>query len=376
MFTPSRRPQAGTTTTPAIRSSPLDAEDLRGRVRSEIERFLAAQTEVLAEVSDDCAPLVRYVADLMSGGKRLRPAFCYWAWRAAGAPNGPAVLAAATALEFLQAAALVHDDIMDASDTRRGAPSMHRRFAALHTANRWDSDAEQFGMSAAVLAGDLCLTWSDALFSGSGLPPAALARGRGVFDRMRIQLMGGQYLDLVDQAGAGRDRRGALERARRVAHFKSAKYTVEHPLLLGGHLAGAGSGVLERFSAFGLPLGEAFQLRDDLLGVFGDPARTGKPAGDDLREGKRTALIALTVERATDVQKKVLQALLGDRSLPAADIDVLREVIADTGAPVAVERMIDELVERARTALDTTDLEAAGHAVLLALAEAATDRSL
>ncbi|GAA2854182.1 geranylgeranyl pyrophosphate synthase [Actinoplanes cyaneus] len=353
------------------RPGPLDTENLRDRVRATVEAHLDRQRQVLDEVSDDCEPLVRYVADLMDGGKRLRAAFCYWAWRAAGAPDGPGIVTAAAALEFLQAAALIHDDVMDGSDTRRGAPAVHRRFAALH---RGGGDAGHFGNSAAVLAGDLCLTWSDALYSGSGLPPAALARGRAIFDRMRTQLMGGQYLDLLDQATAGPPHRDALRRARRVVHYKSAKYTVEHPLLLGGLLAGAGDDLLTCLSAFGLPLGEAFQLRDDVLGVFGDPARTGKPAGDDLRDGKRTVLIALAYERADAVQEKILNALLGDPELDGTGVGTLREVIAGTGALTAVERLIGELLERSLSALDTADLDEPGRSVLLALADAATDR--
>ena len=262
----------------------LDVADLGTRVGTTIDEFLSVQTEVLADVSDDCDPLVRYVADLVSGGKRLRPAFCYWAWRAAGAPDDPAAVVAATALEFLRAAALIHDDVMDGSDTRRGAPAMHRRFAGLHRGHRWNGDGDHFGVSAAVLAGDLCLTWSDELFSGCGLSPAAV--GRGVFNSMRTQLMGGQYLDLLDQVSAVRRPTAAVERDRRVMRFKSAKYTVEHPLLL---LGGADDCLLARLSAFGLPLGEAFQLRDDILAGVRRPrphpasrpgmicARTGGP---------------------------------------------------------------------------------------------------
>ncbi|WP_438869442.1 polyprenyl synthetase family protein [Paractinoplanes ferrugineus] len=361
--------------TEAPQRSPLEVADLRNRVRTVIDEFLARQTEILADVSDDCAPLIRYVADLMDGGKRLRPAFCYWAWRSTGAPDEPAAVAAAASLEFLQAAALIHDDVMDGSDLRRGAPAVHRRFAALHRDGRWSGDAEHFGLSAAVLAGDLCLTWSDELYSSSGLNPADLRRGHGIFTGMRTQLMGGQYLDLLEQARADRRRGGAADRARRVMHYKSAKYTVEHPLLLGGRLAGADDELLGRFSAFGLPLGEAFQLRDDLLGVFGDTHRTGKPAGDDLREGKRTVLIALAYERATGGQEAVLDSLLGDRTLGAAGVDTLRQVIADTGAPAAVERMIGDLLERAVAALGPAELAEPGRSVLIALAEAATDRT-
>jgi geranylgeranyl diphosphate synthase type I len=371
MSSPSTGSSAGSLST----KSPLDTDDLRSRVHHEIERFLVAQEHLLADVSADCVPLVRYVADLMSGGKRLRPAFCYWAWRATGAPDEPAIVAAAAALEFFQAAALIHDDVMDASDIRRGAPAMHRRFAGLHRDSAWQGDAEHFGVSAAVLAGDLCLTWSDELYTGSGLPSAALTRGRAVFNAMRTQLMGGQYLDLLEQATAGQGAGSTLQRARRVIQFKSARYTVEHPLLLGARLAGAGDEVQTGFSRFGLPLGEASQLRDDILGVFGDSAQTGKPAGDDLREGKRTVLVALALESADAVQKKVVESLLGNPGLDAAGIDALRGVIVDTGALAATETMITDLLERSLTALDSAEIDEQSRSVLVALARAATNRT-
>ncbi|KUL26346.1 polyprenyl synthetase family protein [Actinoplanes awajinensis] len=355
--------------------SPLAVDDLQDRVHKAIEHFLSARAATLAAVSDDCAPLVGYAADLLSGGKRLRAALCYWAWRAAGAPDEPAIVAAAAALEFFQAAALIHDDVMDASDMRRGAPAVHRRFTALHRANRWAGDADHFGLSAAVLVGDLCLAWSDELYTSSGLPADALARGRTTFNLMRTQLMGGQYLDLIEQAADGRDPAGALHRARQVIRFKSAKYSVEQPLLLGAELAGAGPDLLAGLSAFGLPLGEAFQLRDDILGVFGDTALTGKPAGDDLREGKRTVLVALTLRDADPVQKKVFAAHFGDPGLDAAGVARLREIIVATGALAATEEMITSGLRESLTALHTIDIDPRSRSVLATLARNATDRT-
>jgi geranylgeranyl diphosphate synthase type I len=355
--------------------SPLDAEDLRVRVHKVLEEFLVRQGDVLDAVSPDCGSMVEYVGDLMRGGKRLRAAFCYWGWRGAGAPDGEAVVRAAASLEFFQAAALVHDDVMDDSDTRRGAPAVHRRFTALHRDQGWGGDGDRFGLAGAVLAGDLCLVWSDELFTASGLDARALARGRGVFDRMRTELMGGQYLDMLEQVLAARRPDGALERARRVIRFKSAKYTVEHPLLLGGRLAGADDDLLAAYSAFGLPLGEAFQLRDDVLGVFGDPSETGKPAGDDLREGKRTVLVAKALAHASPAQADLVTRLLGDPHLDAAGVQALREVVVDTGALAAVEQLVEELVDRSLTALAAAAVDAPARGVLTALVTAATDRA-
>jgi len=354
-------------------------EELRDRVELVLSEFLDDQAVVLDEVSPDCAPVLDAVSALLSGGKRLRPAFCYWGFRGAVADVDAAteggVVAAAAALELFQAAALLHDDVMDDSDTRRGQPAAHRRFAALHAEQGWAGSADRYGLAGAVLAGDLCLAWSDELFTRSGLEPAALARGRRVFDLMRTQLMAGQYLDMLEQASsAGSGVEGAVERARRVLTFKSAKYSVEHPLLLGAALAGAPADLVADYSRFGLALGEAFQLRDDVLGVFGDPSVTGKPAGDDLREGKRTVLVGLALQQASPAQIEVVDRLLGDPDLDETGIAALREVLVDTGAVAGVEKMITDQVDVACTTLDAASVDEPARAALHGLVVAATRR--
>ena len=333
------------------RPLPLDAEDLRRRVDATLADFLARQAQILTSVSPDCNELVESVIGLMSGGKRLRPAFCYWGWRGAGGESSPGIVAAAAALELFQAAALIHDDLMDDSDTRRGMPAAHRRFAGVHRESGWQGNADRFGLAGAVLAGDMCLVWTDELFAGSGLSGPQLASGRAMFNLMRTELLGGQYLDVLTQVAPDPDPQTAIDRARRVIRYKSAKYTIEHPLLIGASLAGAGPELLAVYSEYGLALGEAFQLRDDVLGVFGDPAETGKPAGDDLREGKRTVLVGLTLQRADPAQTGIVRRLLGDPNLNAEGVAALREVITDTGALDAVEHLIDELAEQAGSAL-------------------------
>src|SRR6478609_9235976 len=256
----------------ALLSSPLDAGDLRARVQAAVDAEISTQAAVLAEIGDDLTPLVSAVSALLRGGKRLRAAFLYWGYRAGGGPDSDALVRAATSMEFFQAAALMHDDVMDDSDTRRGLPAAHRRLATEHTEHGWTGDGDRFGVAGAILAGDLCLTWTDELFATSGLPAVELDRARPVFDRMRTQLMGGQFLDVLESARGWDSLTTAerVERARRVIRYKSAKYTVEHPLLIGATAAGAGEADLAALSAYGLALGEAFQLRDDVLGVFGD----------------------------------------------------------------------------------------------------------
>ena len=351
---------------------PLDEQDLRPRVQKALDAFVDGQIPALGSISADLLPLTDALVELISGGKRLRPAFCYWGYRGAGGDDSDGIVVAAAALELFQACALIHDDVMDGSDTRRGKPAVHRRFASLHRSESWLGDPEAFGMGAAVLLGDLCLSWSDEMLSTSDLPANRLLDGHRVYDEMRTELMGGQYLDLLEQARGG----GSVERALRVARYKSAKYTIEKPLHLGAVLAGAPPRLLEGYTRYGLPLGEAFQLRDDVLGVYGDPVMTGKPAGDDLREGKRTALVAMALETADPAQAATVRRHLGDPHLGTDGVEALRDVIRETGALAWVETLIERLLHEALAALEVAELADDARSVLQDLAVAATARSV
>ena len=352
-------------------TSPVEAADLRSRVDKALSAFLALQRARLIGIDPALADVSEALEDfVLGGGKRLRPAFAYWGHRGAGGADSDQLVAAVAALELVQASALIHDDLMDRSDTRRGEPSVHRRFERLHTAAGWRGGAANFGDSAAVLLGDLAMVWSDELLHTSGVGPVELARARPVYDEMRTEVTVGQYLDVLTQATADT----SLERAGKVARYKAAKYTVERPLLFGAALAGAAPPVRDAYSAFGLPLGEAFQLRDDILGVFGDPAQTGKPAGDDLREGKRTYLVAAAFAASDAAGRSALEAGLGDQGLDDAGVQRLRRVIRDSGALAATERRIDELMSASLRALATAPLVTEAREVLYRLAEAATRR--
>ncbi len=333
--------------------NPLDREALRERVQSVVDAEISAQRQVLAALGSDVEPLVETVADLIQGGKRLRAGFLYWGYRASGMPGTDAVVRLATATEFFQAAALLHDDVMDHSDIRRGRPSAHRAFADHHDAHDWEGSSADFGAAGAILAGNLCLGWSDTLVATCGLPHDAIARARTDYDAMRTQLMGGQFLDLLLSARgwAGETTAQRIDQARKVIRFKSAKYSIEQPLLIGMRAAGIPDDVYAGASAYGLALGEAFQLRDDILGVFGDSAQTGKPAGDDLREGKRTVLVAEALELGGEPVRRLMEESLGRSDLDDAGVARLREALQSTGAVDRVEGRIAELSQAAREQL-------------------------
>ena len=345
---------------------------VRSQVGQVLAEFLAQQRAVLPGAADELRPGLDALDALLAGGKRLRPAFCYWGWRGTGAADCPELLAAAAALELLHAAALVHDDVMDGSDTRRGQPALHRRFAAYHAERRWRGSAAAFGTGAAILLGDLLLGWTGELFAASGLAPDALERGRPVLDLMRGEVMAGQYLDLMAQASGD----GSVASALRVVEYKTARYTIERPLHLGAALAGPGSAgaITAAYTGYGRPLGVAFQLRDDILGIFGDPARTGKPATDDLRAGKRTVLLAITRARASPGQAAILDRCLGDPELDEAAAAEVRAVITSTGALAECERLISRHLDQALGALAPAPITAEARAALAELAVTATAR--
>jgi geranylgeranyl diphosphate synthase, type I len=355
-----------------------ELDRLRAAVTDALAGFLAEKQQTLAAMSPDLAPVVDELTAVTAGGKRLRPAFAYWGWRGFRDPSGgpgpedeAAVLCAAAALEFFHGSALVHDDVMDAATTRRGRPATHIGFSGRHLTGGLDGNSAAFGVGAAILVGDLALVWSDELLHRSGLSPAALTRARTVWDTMRTEVTAGQYLDLLRAAGGLPGPQGALT----VARFKSAGYTVQRPLQLGAAIAGAGPEALAACTAIGLPLGEAFQLRDDVLGVFGDPAVTGKSADDDLREGKQTLLIALAAEATDAAGRTLLAEHLGNPAAGAGEFDALRELIETSGARAGIEQRIAERTEQARAAIAAAPLAADARAALDVLAVAATART-
>ncbi|HYJ68883.1 MAG TPA: polyprenyl synthetase family protein [Nocardioidaceae bacterium] len=328
------------------------AEDLIDRVQAEIDSFVAAQRDRLADAGPEAAALIDAARRSVSGGKRLRAAYCYWGWRAAGGSSvSDRPIVAGAALEWLQASALVHDDVIDESATRRGRPAAHRAFAAQHEERAFRGDSLRFGVGAAVLLGDLMLSWADEMFRAAATGDSATSAA-GHFDACKSEVVAGQFLDVVAEAAAD----PTVESAMRVVRFKAAKYTVERPLLIGAALAGADPALSDALSGFGLPVGEAFQLRDDLLGAFGDASVTGKPAGDDLRSGKRTVLVARAYEHADAAQRRLLDAMIGNPTLTADDVDRVREVLRSTGALAAVEAQIDGLYDTALRVLDPAPL--------------------
>jgi geranylgeranyl diphosphate synthase type I len=362
--------------------APVDA------IEGTLADFLASQIAALDGVDPALGCFARTARDLvLSGGKRLRSTFAYWGWRGVVGSREPvdAVLPALASLELMHTFALVHDDVMDDSATRRGGPTAHRIFAAQHASAGRQGDPEQFGSTSAILVGDLCLVWADQLLACTPLPTATLFEVRACYDRMRIEVVAGQYLDVLGETQPGG---WSVERALVVARHKTASYTVQRPLQFGLALAGpARAGGVEidaAYARYGAAVGEAFQLRDDLLGAYGDPAVTGKPAGDDLRTGKPTTLLMLAHQLATPAQRAELDRDSAGAVIPAggsggpyrrADVARLAEVIAETGAPARVEDLIERRVAYGIAALAEAPIHDDARAALTDLAVTAAHRS-
>ena len=331
---------------PRSAAAPPSLGIIAGRVEDRIRAVLDEELERWSNIDSELAEPFEALRELvLAGGKRLRPAFCHWAFVGAGGdPADPRVVDAGAALELLHTFALIHDDIMDGSDTRRAMDTIHVRFEARHAHDGWRGEGRRFGEGVAILAGDLAFVYADRMLAGA--PRAAL----DVFTELRIEVNVGQYLDLVGTARG----RVAEDAARRICRFKSGKYTIERPLHLGAALAGRMPELARLLSTYGLPLGEAFQLRDDLLGVFGDSTVTGKPVGEDLREGKPTVLFALAAE-AVQGSGTALDRYGAD-DLTDDEIVALQAILVDSGAVERLEARIDALVENAVHALDEAAL--------------------
>ncbi|HEY5841921.1 MAG TPA: bifunctional (2E,6E)-farnesyl/geranyl diphosphate synthase [Mycobacterium sp.] len=363
----------------SVEAAAPSAVELAAAVTSQLRSYLRDRRSAAAYIGDDYDGLIAALEDfVLRGGKRLRPAFAYWGWRAVADDPGPDgvrddVLRLFAGLELLHACALVHDDVIDASGTRRGMPTVHMHFAALHRSRGWRGSPEQFGTSAAILLGDLSLVWADDMVATADLTEDARRRVRKVWSDIRTEVLGGQYLDIVAESSSA----DSIESAMRVNMFKTASYTVTRPLQLGAAAAADRPDIQAVFHDVGTDLGIAFQLRDDVLGVFGDPAVTGKPTGDDLRSGKRTVLLAEAIEcaeKSDPLAAKLLRTSIGTQ-LSDAQVTELCEVIESVGALAAVEEHIDTLGRRALYALAAAPINPKAKTGLAELARLVANRT-
>jgi geranylgeranyl diphosphate synthase type I len=332
------------------------------RVEARISDVLLTETDRWAALDPALRqPLESLRRLVLAGGKRLRPVFCFWAFVGLGGPpDDDRIIDAGAALELLHTCAVIHDDIIDASPRRHGIDSLHVEFALRHEEAGWRGERRRFGDGAAILVGDLAFVYADMFLT------ACSPEARRLFDQLRLEVNLGQYLDLVSMVRND----ASPEVARRIAQYKSAKYTVERPLHLGAALAGPQQlvEVLVALSEYGLPLGEAFQLKDDILGVFGDAAMTGKPVGEDLREGKLTLLYALARQSAVGPAASLLTDRFGSPDLTPDEVFALQTVFEDTGARAQVEARIERLVEASRRRAVTLPIGADARGALVDLA--------
>ena len=319
------------------------ADNFLKAVEGELARLFADERAAAANAAPTSTLLLDEVGRIVeAGGKRLRPLFCYWGYRAGGGRNEDAIPRAGAAIELLHTCALIHDDLIDASDSRRGVPSTFRKLQ-----ESLGGGIEK-GRAAAVLAGDLAQALADRLLMSSAFPAERILPAFDRFNDMRVQAVGGEFLELLGAADEGLDERAA----RRIAAQKSGSYSVAGPLLVGAALAGADASVEATLGDYGWALGEAFQLRDDILSTFGDPALTGKDADSDIRQGTPTALVVNAREAGGAPVRRMLKDLLGKDGLSSEDVERVRAVIVATGAVSHVVGLVNGLVERAKSALE------------------------
>jgi len=331
------------------------------RVEARLDAALTPELERWQTLDADLGePMAEIRRLVLLGGKRLRPAFCHWGYVGVGGdPSDPIVADAGAAFELMHAFALFHDDVMDDAASRRGEPTTHTVFAQHHAEHGWAGEARRFGEGVAILIGDLAFVYSDRFLAGAN------ATAWSIWNELRIELNVGQVLDILGSVRGVRD----VEQAERICRYKSGKYTIERPLHLGAALAAP-----DRFeelapglSAYGLPLGDAFQMRDDVMGAFGDADATGKPVGGDLREGKPTPLLARARAASSAVELAVLDRV-GQSDLDDDDIAEIQAVIVETGALGDLESTITRLTDEALGVVGGLDLHAPARDELVALA--------
>ena len=352
------------------------SKDFKKAVQASIDQAISRQRDLLAEAGDRLDLIWKQAHHFTQGGKRIRPAFCYWGYVAASPEDEDApkwIMDVAASLDVLHVSALMHDDYIDSSDTRRGGPSAHRRFEEVHRHQGWLGDSAHFGAAASILLGDLYLAWSVSMVGQAGMPPERLKRTRPYLDSVRSEVLAGQYLDLVHQ-NTPSNPEDIIRDAELIMDFKTAKYTVARPAQIGAALAMASDVTLEGLGRFGAYVGRAFQMRDDLLGMFGDPKVMGKPAGDDLREGKKTVLVGYALRDASPKNAAKLAAMLGDPSLTETDLEEARRILISSGAVECTEKAIEAQAAKGMRHLHRLDLSAQGTFALMSLAHAAVER--
>jgi geranylgeranyl diphosphate synthase, type I len=348
---------------PAAVLAPDDVTFVTGQLQPYLASLLAREQAAWNERAGLAwTDLPATLAAYLDGGKALRPRFCYWGHAIAGQDTSPLLVQACAALELLHTFALIHDDLMDDSDTRRGRPALHRQIAGQHRRGDRAGDPDQYGHAMALLAGDLAFSVASRL--AAALSASAIA----IWSRMVDDLVLGQFLDL---AGAARQDR-SQEVARATAQLKSGQYTVTSPLRLGAALGGIPELPAE-LVRYGDLAGEAFQLRDDLLGVFGDPRRTGKPVGDDLLSGKPTPVLALAADMLPPYGQALL-ALAGTSALTPSDAADLADELVRCGARDRIEGKIRHNVDLACALVDRAAVPPRAADALRKLAMAAADR--
>jgi geranylgeranyl diphosphate synthase type I len=350
-------------------AAPASLRAIADRVEARIDEFLTPELQRWATFDPALAdPMAEIKRLVLSGGKRLRPAFCQWAFVGVGGdPMADVVVDAGAAFELMHAFALFHDDVMDDAVSRRGEPTTHTVFATRHAGGGWAGEARRFGEGMAILIGDLAFVYSDQLMAAAN--PVAWR----IWNELRIELNVGQVLDMLGSVQGLTD----VAQAERICRYKSGKYTVERPLHLGAALASPDrfDALAPLLSAYGLPLGDAFQMRDDVMGAFGHEQTTGKPVGGDLREGKPTPLLARALAGATAAQRGVL-ARVGRPGLDDGEVADIQQVIIDTGALSDLESTIARLTSQAIRALDAVALTDEAHHELIALAEFVSQREV
>ena len=342
----------------------MNIEQITKEINLALRHQVQGLTAQINEIDEQLILVSDSLSDYLSEGKRFRALFAVLGFLGADGKLSSEIFRAVSALELLQASALIHDDLIDDSDTRRGKAAIHKQFAIKH--------GEKFGTSAAILIGDLALIWSEQVLQNSEIKQSKMSQCGQIFSEMRNELMAGQLLDIFEQTQSG----FSIERSLKIARFKSGKYSIERPLHFGAALSDSSDlqNIYTVYSDFGLPLGEAFQLRDDLLGIYGDPHITGKPAGDDLREGKKTALIAYAFERGSNSVRDLIQSKLGT-PLSQIEIEQLIMAINETGAVAHIENLIEKLSESALDSLSQANINQSARKMLEQMVELVTKRN-
>jgi len=334
-------------------------------VEKELDLFFKDKLEKADKIDPSSKQMIELLKEFtLRGGKRLRAALVYYGYRCFSNKNLKEIIKASVTMELIQSYLLIHDDIIDNDDLRRNGPTLHISYKNIAKRKYKKIDSNHFGLSMAILAGDICAAFANEIMAKLKIKEKNKIQALNVLNHSLHHVIYGQVLDVLSEL-----RIITNKDIEKIHRLKTATYTIESPLHIGALLAGAKQKHLKTLSNYAIPLGKAFQIKDDILGMFGEKEKVGKPVGSDIKEGKKNLLILKALESATPAQRQAIEEALGNQDLTKNQLNQVRAIVIKTGSLSYSQNLAKNLVKKAKSAIKSAKFRPVGKNFLLKIAD-------